>query len=305
MKYFLGFDGGGTKTKCVLASEDLKVLAENTGGPSNFLIIGSETVAETIVKLTFNCIAQSGISLSEIRGAVIGTTGAGRESDAVKLKEAVLQKFKEEEKEFTDFEIVSDATIALEGAFGGNPGSILIAGTGSIMYGKDSKGNFLRVGGFGKFIGDEGGGNSLGRKGLIAIAKEFDGRGEKTLLSKIAKENFGISDGPTLIKKVYSDKFPMSEFAPFVIDAASKGDEIAKRIIEEESEELILHIKAMQKKMDVSPLQLVLIGSPVTKPGYYSEILKTKIARLTNVVLQQSQYPPEIGAIILAKKIFQ
>ncbi len=78
------------------------------------------------------------------------------------------------------FVVESDARVALEGAFSGNPGSILIAGTGSIMFGKDSKGNIHRVGGFGRILGDEGSGFHIARSGLTAVAKQFDGRGERT-----------------------------------------------------------------------------------------------------------------------------
>ncbi len=302
MKIFAGFDGGATKTKCVFAAEDLKILAESEGGPSNFLIIGAETVARTILNLIRECSKQAGISPSEIEAAVVGSTGAGRKSDALKLEEAISKAFKSEKIDINKLDVVSDATIALEGAFGGKPGSILIAGTGSIMYGKDSRGNFYRVGGFGKFIGDEGGGNSLGRKGLTAVAKEFDGRGEKTLLTDLVNKKFGIKDGTSLIRKVYSENLSLSEISPLVTTAAAEGDEICRRIIDEESDELILHIKAMQKKIDVSPLQLVLIGSPITKPGFYSELLRKKIEKLGKVKLQHPEYPPEMGAVILAKK---
>ena len=305
MKYFVGLDGGGTKTKCVLVDENLEIISESVGGPSNFLIIGTEVVSETIFTLISECAKRAGIEISQIESAVIGTTGAGRKNDAETLKKAVKEYFQKHENPLKNFNVVSDAAIALEGAFAGNAGAILIAGTGSIMYGKDAGGNFHRVGGFGRFLGDEGGGNTLGREGLIAVAKDFDGRGEKTSLTKIVKEKFGINDGATLIRKVYSENFDMATVAPFVIEQAGKGDEICLGILERQSDELILHIKAMLKKLRIEPMPLVLIGSPITKQNKYSEMLKEKINSLGNVTLALPEYPPEIGAAIVALKSTQ
>ncbi len=305
MNYFLGFDGGGTKTKCVLADESLKILAESEGGPSNFLIIGSEKVARTVLNLINECLQKAKIPYTEIKAAVIGTTGAGRESDALKLKETVLNLLKSKSVTIGKFEVVSDATIALEGAFGGKAGSILIAGTGSIMFGKDEEENIFRVGGFGKLIGDEGSGNTIGKLGLNAVAKEFDGRGKATILTKMIAEQFEIKDGATLIKKVYSENFPVSEVAPLVMEAANRGDRICRQILQQQSDELILHIQAMKKKIKTSPMNLVLIGSPITKQNFYSDLLKEKISRLENVLLREAEFPPEIGAVILAKKLEQ
>ncbi len=302
MKYFAGFDGGGTKTKCVIATEDLHILSECEGGPSNFLIIGTETVAQTVANLLEECSAKAGISPSEISASVIGTTGAGRKNDALKLKTAIIEALNQKEIEAI-IDVVSDAAIALEGAFGGKPGAILIAGTGSIMFGKDSKGNILRVGGFGKFIGDEGSGDRIGRKGLNAISKEFDGRGKPTLLTEFVKEEFGITDGAILIQKVYSENFQPSVVAPLVFKAAEEGDQVCLQILQEETDELILHIKAMAKKIDIVPMPLVLIGSPITKPNVYSSLLKEKIEKLEDVKLQSPEFPPEMGAVILAKKL--
>ncbi len=98
----------------------------------------------------------------------------------------------------------------MEGAFSGKPGCILIAGTGSILFGKDKNGLMHRNGGFGRIIGDEGSGHSIGRKGLSAVAKELDGRGKSTLITKMLNKKYNISSASDLIINVYKNNFDIA-----------------------------------------------------------------------------------------------
>jgi N-acetylglucosamine kinase-like BadF-type ATPase len=303
MTYYIGIDGGGTKTKCVLTDENLNIKFETQSGPSHFLTIGTDTVAETIVSLITTCLANKNISLQQLNSVVLGTTGAGRIADAQKLETAVYNFAKKRNIVLPIFKVVSDARIALEGAFSGNPGSILIAGTGSIMFGKDRDGEIHRVGGFGRLIGDEGSGLTIGRRGLNIVAKSFDGRVTETLLTKMIAEKFNITNQSELITKVYSDKIKIQHVAPLVMEAAIKGDNLCKDILDKESDELLLHIVAMNRKLKEDKMKVVFIGGTITNENLYSQMLKDKIKLyLPNVILQNPDYPPEIGAVILAKE---
>ncbi|MBK7104556.1 MAG: ROK family protein [Ignavibacteriae bacterium] len=302
MKYFIGIDGGGTKTKCVLCDENLKIICSTQSGPSNFLTIGTEIVSQTILDLIKKCCDEIKISTNELTGIVLGTTGAGRESDADKLKNAIINSAKNQNLLLNNFEVVSDARIALEGAFSGNPGSILISGTGSIMFGKDANGIIHRVGGFGRLIGDEGSGYSIGKKGLNQISKYFDGRGKETLLQKLVEENFNISDQSKLISKVYNNELNIQDVAPLVIQAAN-NDDLCRNILDEETNELLLHILAMTKKLNCEEMKIVFIGGIITNESLFSKMLKEIILTfLPKVKIQDSEFPPEIGAVIMAKK---
>ncbi|MBI5730343.1 MAG: hypothetical protein HY963_04325 [Ignavibacteriales bacterium] len=301
-KYLIGLDGGGTKTKCVLTDFNFNPLYECRGGPSNFLLIGTQIVSETILSLILESIEYLKISPDDIASILIGTTGAGRPSDAQKLKDDFLQYAESKGFFFKSFNVDSDARIALEGAFSGGPGSLLIAGTGSVIFGKDKNNNVYRVGGYGKFIGDEGSGSTLGRKGLNQIAKELDGRGDKTLLTEILKRDFGITDSSQLITEVYRNNFDIASFAPKVIEAAQNGDRIANKILEEESDELFLHVKSIYKMIGQETLKLCLIGGTIATENFYSAMFKKKIElHLPNVKIMSAENPPEIGAAFLAK----
>lgn len=304
MKYLIGVDGGGTKSKCIITDFDLKPLFEVTGGASNFLMLGTDKVAETILSLIIQCVNQLNISYEDIAAIVLGTTGGGRRNDAEELERAITHLAAHKRIPLKNFRVESDARIALEGAFSGKPGSILIAGTGSIMFGKDKAGNIHRVGGFGRFIGDEGSGFRLGQKGLSLVAKEFDGRGNKTLISELLKEKFKIDSPENLITEIYRNNFDIASVAPLVIEAAEKGDNLAQTIIESEADELILHIDSMRKKLKEKKLFLALVGSLITTENYYSFRFREKVVqRFDDVVIKDAENPPEIGAAIMAKQI--
>ncbi len=304
MKYYIGMDGGGTKTKSVLVDEKMNIISSQIGGPSNFLMIGNEVVSETIFNLINQTLKNSNLSIEQISGIVLGTTGGGRRSDAESLEKSIINFALEKNFHLKNFRVESDARIALEGAFSGKPGCILIAGTGSIMFGKDSKGIIHRVGGFGRFIGDEGSGFKLGQKGLIAVAKEFDGRGNKTLISELLREKFNIENPENLITEIYRNNFDIASIAPLVIQASEKGDHIAEMIIEAETDELIIHIEAMQRKLNENILFVSLIGSIITSDNFYSLRFKEKVVQKLNyVILKEAENPPEIGAAIMAKNL--
>jgi len=301
-KYLIGLDGGGTKTKCVITDFNLNPLYTCQGGPSNFLLIGTQTVSETILSLILESTSYLKISLNQIVSILIGTTGAGRPSDAQKLRDDFLHYAESKGYFFNSFNVDSDARIALEGAFSGGPGSLLIAGTGSVIFGKDKNNQIHRVGGFGKLIGDEGSGSTLGRRGLNQIAKEFDGRGNKTILTEILKRDFGISDSSKLITEVYRNNFDVALFAPKVIEAAQNGDGVAKKILEEESNELFLHVKSIYNMIGDETLKLCLIGGTIAMENFYSKMFRTKIEQyLSNIKIVSAENPPEIGAALMAR----
>lgn len=303
MSLFIGIDGGGSKTKCVVCDDSLKIIYETQSGPSNFLTIGTKKVSETILNLILDCTEALNISLSQINRIVLGTTGAGRENDALKLEQAVYEETSATELTPNSFKVVSDARIALEGAFSSLPGSILIAGTGSIMFGKDKEGRIHRVGGFGRLIGDEGSGLTIGRKGINLLAKYYDGRIQGSLLTNKIENQFDISNHEQLISKVYSDELKIQKIAPLVMEAAAEGDDLCNAILDSETDELLMHIVSMSKKLNEESMKLVFIGGTITNDNIYSKMLREKIKLfLPQIIIQQPDYPPEIGAVILAKQ---
>jgi len=304
MNFFVGIDGGGTKTKCVCVNEKLKIISQVDAGATNPHTIGFDKSADRL----FNLIKQASLkaNVKTIDSVVIGIAGIGRAEHSEKLLKILIANSGPTDVHWKKLNILSDAEIAIEGAFSGRPGFILIVGTGSIIFGKDKYENIIRAGGFGKIIGDEGSGYSIGRKGLNAVAREFDGRGNKTLLTEILKKNFAIENQHNLIENVYSKEFDIAGIAESVIKAAREGDQICNKILQNEIDELLIHIKTIVKKTNGEKIQLCFGGGLLLSKNYYLVLLKKKIKeKFENVVLRKADQLPEIGAALLAKKYFE
>lgn len=303
MKYYIGLDGGGTKTKCILTDESLKPLGQSVGGQSAFLLVGTEQVTNTILELIEKICNENSINVSDISSIVLGSTGAGRRSDAERMENDFKSIAKSKGFEVKNFRVESDARIALEGAFSGKPGSILIAGTGSIMFGKDAEGNIHRVGGFGRFIGDEGSGYMIGRKGLMAAAKQFDGRDSDKKLTEKLKDKFSINDAPGLITEVYTNKFDIASAAPVIIEAAQEGDETCLQILNDEVKELLAHVGAMTKLLNEKIMKLCLIGGLISSENFYSQLFKSELEKAFDTVeLTAPEMEPALGAALMARE---
>ena len=306
MGYIIGMDGGGTKTRCAVSAPSGEIVYKTNGGSANFLIHGTEKVSENIFNLIEDCRDNLKIDHSVISAVLLGTAGAGRKKHAQKLEEDFNSYCLKKNIKIFFFHVESDARIALEGAFSGGPGCILIAGTGSIILGKDDAGNILRAGGFGRLIGDEGGGYSTGRKALQAVSKSFDNRAEGTLLKKLLETNFGINSPDTLITEVYEKNFDIAAVAPFVLQAAKQGDAAAVKIIDEETDELLLLVSSMLKRMSKNRIKLSLIGGLIDKENYFANKLRQKISSVfSEVELHKPDFAPEVGAVLLARELLK
>ena len=298
MKYIIGVDVGGTKIDCVIANTEGDILSEVTISGGNPLSIGIEKSSKNIISSIIECNKEIQINYEDISLALIGSTGVGRNKDADKL----LNELKNISN-IKNIKVTTDAHIALEGTFPNKPGCILIAGTGSIIYGKDEEGIIHRAGGFGSIIGDQGGGFSIGRNGLIAVSKEFDGRGKKTLITDLLADKFNIKNSDDLISKVYRNKLAPSEVAPIILEAAELKDEIAINILNNGTNELIELIHAIKIKLNLDKFKLAFAGSLISNKNYYSDLVRKKINEECKFVeVTDAENIPAVGAILLAKK---
>ncbi len=305
--YVIGVDGGGTKTIAQIAGLQGSVLAETQGGPSNFQIVGVEEAARNILDLIETCCHTVGCNVSEIGSVVAGLAGAGRGADQKKICDGIQNAAQNRGMYLQEVRIESDARIALEGAFHGGPGIVLIGGTGSIAFSKDAKGKIHRVGGWGRLIGDEGSGYYIGQEGIRAIAKMIDGRGKKTSLAALLASRLGLRSQEDIIQAVYSENLELSTIAPLVIEAANRKDAIALRIIADAAIELLETIRTILKAMRVksstarNKIPLAFIGGVLESENAYSNRVKTLIrAKLPAVSVQQPLERPVFGAVLLA-----
>ncbi|MEW5799819.1 MAG: BadF/BadG/BcrA/BcrD ATPase family protein [Bacteroidota bacterium] len=309
-KYFIGMDGGGTKTHAIIADGNGKILAEHVGGPSNFQIIGVEKAAETIYSLIQSCCESVPCTIKEIAAVVCGLTGAGRAGDQERMAKGLKQYAAKKKSKLQNVIIESDARIALEGAFKGEEGIILIAGTGSIAFGKDAKGKIHRVGGWGRILGDEGSGFYIGRLGLTAVTHHLDGRGEKTKLTSMIAKKFGLNDQTAIINAVYKNGFDVASVAPLVLEAASKKDRVCLLIVEQAAVMLAEHVKVAAKKILASSkakvrskVKLAFIGGLIANDTLLSQLLRRYISSTIPLAeIIQPMTSPAYGAVVIGMR---
>jgi len=304
MKYLIGIDSSGTKTDSAITDLSGNIIHQTTGKASNFLVVGIEEAVENIFALIEENLFKLEGDFADVKQIVIGAAGAGRKEDAQLLEKSFKDYADQQGVHFKGVKVVSDAHIALEGAFPNSAGCILIAGTGSILFGKDEKGIIHRVGGFGRLIGDEGSGYSIGRKALNAVSKASDGRGEETMISELLDAKMNHNTSKNIINKVYNENLDVASVAKIVIEAAEEGDPIAEDILEEEADELVLHIRSLINKIQTNNLNVAFSGSLIDNKNFYSDLLKNKIkSTLPNVKVVKPANPPVSGAILFAKRL--
>lgn len=310
-QYFVGMDGGATKTAAMLSDLNGVVLAEETGGASNPQVVTPEKTAVVIVDLLEKLAGKVGCGTNEILSTVAGLAGAGREGDKERVRNAVTAEAKKRRLSIGRVGVDSDGRIALEGAFKGRAGIILIAGTGSFALAKDYKGGIHRAGGWGRIVGDEGSGVILGREGLSAVAHHLDGRGKKTALTGLISSRFGLSTHEKIINAVYRENFDVATIAPLVLEAAAAHDIECARILNKATFELSEHVRVLVRKVEESAharskIPLVLVGSLITNDNIYQKILVHKITfSMPQVNVVQPEASPAYGAVLLSHRLAQ
>jgi glucosamine kinase len=306
-RYVIGIDGGGTKTRALIVGVDGAVLAECEGGPTQLQTVGSRQAAVTLFDLIKECSTKIEADAQSLQSIVIGVAGGGRISDRAELSDAILALGSKKKFPLKNITVETDARIALEAAFAGGPGIVVIAGTGSIVLYRTEDGKMLRAGGWGTVLGDEGSGFAIGRDSLTAVLKAYDGRGEKTVLTAKALAYFGIAGIEEIITKVYREHTDVAAFVPKVFEAANERDRIANQILTQNATALADHVRVLT--MQVRPrtiLPVALMGGVLESENVYSKLVREKINRsLPHVAIQRPKFPSAFGAAIIGLNAFR
>jgi N-acetylglucosamine kinase-like BadF-type ATPase len=226
-KYFLGFDGGGTKTECVLAGEDGRLITRSTGGPSNPVRAGYTRAWFSLSDAADAVLKHEKINTGHIRGICAGLGGAGRAGVARRAK-----AFFERGYPNAQVQVTTDLEIAVAAAFGNAEGIILIVGTGSAAFGRDAHGRTARAGGRGPWFSDEGSAFDIGRRSVQAVALAEEHRGPATVLSSRVLDFLQARNWDQLSEQIA--KSPDSVFPklfPLVAELAGNGDSVSSQIL--------------------------------------------------------------------------
>lgn len=225
--YYLGFDGGGSKTECVVLDEVDRVVAQAVAGPSNPLRVGFDQATAELTTAAATALASADLRTRHLRAVCAGLGGSGRPSMAQSVMSFLKETFP------TSFvHAATDLEVALEAAVGSRPGVVLIAGTGSSAYGRNAAGEVARAGGHGPWIGDEGSAFDIGRRSVAAVASARDLGAALPPLGERIQKALEISAWDEVIDRIAQNPggvFP--PLFPIVVEAAEAGDNVARDIL--------------------------------------------------------------------------
>jgi N-acetylglucosamine kinase-like BadF-type ATPase len=247
--YFLGVDGGASKTAALVTDGDGKRLGDGTAGPSNHLRVGIETAARNIERAVNKALVAADVASREINWAYCGIAGADHPAHREEVVDSLQVFFPR-----GNFTVDNDARIALTGAIGFGAGVVVIAGTGSVAYGRNGDGTEARAGGWGPTIGDEGSAYGIARVAMAAIVRAFDGRGPHTKLVDLLREEYKMAPDelPRFVYATTTHADDIARFTKVVIGAARAGDAIATSILEDAGRELALAAAAVARRVGLT-----------------------------------------------------
>jgi N-acetylglucosamine kinase-like BadF-type ATPase len=290
---FVGIDAGGTQTRLVLADADGILSGAAEAGPGNYQVIGPEGLSQLICEL----LAEAGpTQMPEVLCA--GVAGAGRLPEQEELRGALERKGLAR-----TVRVVTDARAALEGAHRGQPGVVCIAGTGSIVIGRNAEGSEARAGGWGPILGDEGSAHGLVMQAIRSVLRAIDGSGPDTDLQADLLPALGLGDWHEIIQAIYGGDFTrdrIAEACPVVLTAARNQDDVAIRVVQQGFSELGAQIGAVSGRLKlVSPVAVACMGGVFEEPDLLQESL---VAGAGNIELAfvEPQFEARFGALLLA-----
>ncbi|MFC2130503.1 BadF/BadG/BcrA/BcrD ATPase family protein [Bacteroidota bacterium] len=302
-----GIDGGGTRTRGVLIRNG-KTIATTLSGTTRVGAIGVGESCERLLNVIKDLCEQTDIDSLELDAVVIGLAGVWLEEEKKRSAQLLKTLARSEGVILNDLIITSDAELAVHGAFNGGPGVVLIVGTGSIVLGKTTSGKFVRSGGWGIELDDEGSGAWIGREGITAVFRALDGRGKKTILANKIAEMISTIDlkEPRTIVKAYAERnFEYQMLTPLVMRAAEKGDEVCLEIIKRAAFHIMELLEAIGKNYKTKTVEVALMGGVIENDTLLAKMLDKEIKKHKKFRKVNPKGSATDGAIAMGKALLE
>jgi N-acetylglucosamine kinase-like BadF-type ATPase len=297
-KFYVGVDGGGTKTECVVADDSGRLLGMSVSGPSGYHNIGVSVALSNLKAGVDAALAEARLKSTRVSTAFLGLSCIDSRRDAERLYGRVgwiARKVLLED----------DSSAALAGAFSGGPGIVALSGTGSVVRGMSERGQKVRVGGWGYLIGDDGSAFDIGRQALARTAAATDAARKGKPLCRAVLKDFGVNEPDELIGAVNTQHDPVSRIASLatlVSRVASNGDPVSLEILEDAGTKLAHLVLIAAKRLDVlgKPCRVSRIGSVFESKFVSSSFERELRAKWSSLEITLPDLRPSVGAVLLA-----
>lgn len=301
----IGIDGGGTKTLAWLATADGEtILGRGLAGPGNPRAAGYTAVETNLQVAIADAFRSAQIPQQRVSAICFGLAGAGRPAEqeiiaswaaAASLADHVL--------------VIGDAEPVLAAVAPDHQGVALIAGTGSLAWGRHQDGRIARSGGWGYLLGDEGSAYALALAGLRAAVLDADQRGPQTDLLTAFLNQFSITASSQLIEQIYAPEMTREQLAGLaevVFTTAHAGDTVARELVTEAAEQLAGLVVSTANKLQLEPgnYALALTGGMLLSQEGLRTQLRTRLAETGWPPADMQLVPePAKGAVALAARL--
>jgi len=302
-RFFLGVDGGGTKTAAVLIDRHGHEIARIVSGPSNFYSVGRAVAEASLREAIFQALSSANLTATDVSAIGLGMAGADRPGDRQVLR-AMLSRI----AHFSRVVIANDAETALVGGIGRRYGAVLIAGTGAIAYGVNARGETRRADGWGYLVGDEGSAHWIGLQALRAVMRAYDGRGPATALQDRLASHLGLSDVSAFVMHVYAADFgvpQLAALAPLVSQAAQDEDALAQDILREAGRRLGITLSTVIRGLDMTQeaFKVLLLGGVLRARDLVREsVVNALAAAAPRAQVIEPRHDAAVGAALLAQQ---
>jgi N-acetylglucosamine kinase-like BadF-type ATPase len=277
MQYVLGFDGGGTKTECVLLDSQGQIRASSRSGPSNPLRTGFESAASALAEAAHSAAREAGIDVHEISAVCAGLAGVGSAQSHAEMERQLANTFPNSKlRLLTDLELSLEAT--------GQPAAIvLVAGTGSAAIGRDANGCIARAGGHGPLLSDQGSAYDVGRLAVAAAVRERDRTGADTAIGTEILRHLKFSSWTELrdrARAAADEVFP--RVFPVIAQAAERGDAHAQSLLLRAAQEVAVLADSLVERLHLrdSAIHIAKTGGMIAASKFFDAQLDAQLKKI-------------------------
>ena len=297
--YIIGIDGGGTKTVGLLTTRTGDLLAKVELGPANYHVVGEAETQAVLEAVVAELYKRAGVSPQNVVRFCLGMAGLGRSADR-----QVIGRVCDAIGIPADRILTHDAHIALVGGLEKQAGVIVISGTGAIAYGINAENKEARASGWGYLLGDEGSGYDIAIKGLRAVARAADGRGEPTELTDRLLSELGMTEPAALVSWVHAaSRDTIAQLAKVVFAGALGADRVAGDIVDTAAAELVSAAVSVVKQLGFAgSFDVVLSGGNFLHQAAFVDKFRHRFAEIhPGASVQLPNREPAYGAVLLAR----